>query len=79
MIGFIFVASLNSFGLIPEAVVEPVTIVSKAALLIAIAAVGIKTNLRQLPSVGYTPIFLLALETAFIAGIGALGFILLTP
>lgn len=79
VIGFIFVASLNSFGLIPEPVVEPVTIVSKAALLIAIAAVGIKTNLRQLPSVGYAPIFLLALETAIIASIGALGFILLTP
>ena len=78
VIGFFALATLNSLGCIPDSLKEPITTISRAALLTAIAAVGLKTNLRQIASVGYAPIILMIVETLFIALIGTLGFLSLT-
>lgn len=74
VIGFILLAVLNSIGWIPAWLTGPIDLISKSALLMAIAAVGIKSNLREITSIGYAPIALLVLETIFIAGVATAGF-----
>ena len=77
VVGFVILACLNSLGWVPAMVRDTIVVVSKAALLTAIAAVGIKTNLRDVTSLGYAPIMLMVCETIFIALFGAAGFILI--
>lgn len=77
VIGFILMAVLNSLGWIPEWMHAPIEVTSKAALVIAIAAVGIKSNLKEIASIGFAPIALLILETLFIALFATSGFLLL--
>ena len=69
VIAFLILAGLNSFGVIPPQVGEFLAQFSRWLLLTAIAAVGMKTNLKQVLSVGGAAIALIVLETAFIAGL----------
>ena len=57
---------INSFGAIPESVLAISTEVSQWALLMAIAAVGLKTSLKDVVDVGPSAIALLIAETAFL-------------
>lgn len=66
VLGFIALATLNSLGLIPPAVADLASAMSRWALLISIAAVGIKTSLGKMLEVGATAIVLLVAETVFI-------------
>ena len=66
VIGFLVLAALNSTGLVPAALSELAGSVSRWALLIAIAAVGIKTSLKKMLEVGPAAIVLLVLETLFL-------------
>ncbi len=68
VIGFLVLAAANSFGLIPESVATIAGQVSRWALLIAIAAVGIKTSLAKMFAVGGGAIALIVVETLFIGG-----------
>ncbi len=67
VIGFLALATLNSFHVIPGFVADFLSQCSRWLLLIAIAAVGMKTNLKQILSVGGSAILLIVLETLFIA------------
>ncbi|SDN45633.1 YeiH family protein [Vreelandella arcis] len=67
LLGFALLALLNSLGFIPEVLQTFLTEISGWALLVAIAAVGIKTSLRGIISVGGTAIVMLAAETLFLA------------
>ncbi|ABF62886.1 conserved hypothetical protein 698 [Ruegeria sp. TM1040] len=78
VIGFIALAALNSLALIPPVVADFLSACSRWLLLIAIAAVGMKSNLKQVLSVGGAAIGLLVTETVFIAGLILLGILLLT-
>lgn len=78
VIAFIALAALNSFGLIPPALSDFLSACSRWLLLIAIAAVGMKSNLKQVLSVGGAAIALLIVETLFIAGVILTGITLLT-
>ena len=69
VLGFLALATLNSFGLIPAVVGDFLSQASRWLLLTAIAAVGMKTNLRQVLSVGGAAIALIVVETIFIAGL----------
>ncbi|WP_371224942.1 YeiH family protein [Roseovarius sp. 2305UL8-3] len=69
VVGFLVLAALSSFGMIPAAVSEFLSQASRWLLLIAIAAVGMKTNLKQVLSVGGAAIALIVVETLFIAGV----------
>ena len=76
--GFLVLAALNSFHLLPGWLVEGADAVSRWALLTAIAAVGMKTSIPRLLQVGGPAIGLLVAETAFLAafilgGIALLG------
>lgn len=66
VIGFLVLAALNSTGIVPAALSEFAGAVSRWALLIAIAAVGIKTSLKKMLEVGPAAIVLLVLETLFL-------------
>ena len=66
VVGFLILAALNSFGLIPAAVSDAAADISRWALLISIAAVGIKTSLKRMLEVGPAAIALLVAETIFL-------------
>lgn len=65
--GFLLLAALNSAGLVPEAAREAMALASRWALVTAIAAVGMKTELREVLRVGPAAIGLLVAETLFLA------------
>ncbi|MCW9043752.1 MAG: putative sulfate exporter family transporter [Pseudopelagicola sp.] len=67
VLGFLVLATFNSLHLIPETLSALLSSASRWLLLIAIAAVGMKTNIKDLLKVGGAAIGLLTLETAFIA------------
>ncbi len=65
--GFLALAALNSTVALPAAITDAAAWVSRAALLAAVAAVGMKTRLREVLGVGGRAIGLLVAETAFLA------------
>ena len=69
VLGFLALATLNSFGLIPESVGGFLASLSRWALLTAIAATGMKTDLRKMLQVGGNAITLIVAETLFLAAV----------
>lgn len=67
LLGFAVLALLNSLGVIPDVVRSLLTELSGWALLVAIAAVGIKTSPRSIIAVGGTAIMMIVAETIFLA------------
>ena len=67
VVGFLLLATLNSVGLIPEAARDAASTASRWALVTAIAAVGMKTQLREVLRVGPAAIGLVVAETLFLA------------
>ena len=67
LVAFVALAVVNSFGLIPEVVVDAGNALSRWCLIVAIAAVGVKTLLREVAQLGWPPIILMFGETAFIS------------
>ncbi|SLN65237.1 hypothetical protein PEL8287_03595 [Roseovarius litorisediminis] len=65
---FLVLAAINSFGFIPEFAQSFLADVSKWALLVSIAAVGMKTSLKTIFDVGGQAIVLIVAQTIFIAG-----------
>ena len=66
VLGFLVLAALNSLGLIPAVLADWAGALSRWALLIAIAAVGIKTSLARMLDVGGVAIGLIVAETVFL-------------
>lgn len=77
VVGFLAFATLNSLHLIPAVVVEAMSSTSRWALLISIAAVGMKTSLKRILDVGGQAIALIVAETIFIALVVLFGVMLL--
>ncbi|WP_127115877.1 YeiH family protein [Shimia sediminis] len=67
VIGFLGFAGANSMGLIPETMLGLFSGLSRWALLVSIAAVGMKTSLKSVLEVGGQAIVLIIAETVFIA------------
>lgn len=67
LVGFAVLVGLNSLGLFPETVVSTASQISAWCLVIAIAALGMKTSFKELAQIGVRPIALVVTETAFIA------------
>ncbi|MEM1237268.1 MAG: putative sulfate exporter family transporter [Pseudomonadota bacterium] len=68
VLGFMALAALSSFELLPQVAIDALSSASRWLLLIAIAAVGMKSNLRQVLSLGGAAVGLIVLETIFIGG-----------
>ena len=58
---------LNSTGLIPAAVLTVIKSISRWCLVTAIAAIGMKTSLREMAELGSRSIALIVAETVFLA------------
>ena len=67
LVAFVVLVSVNSLGLIPEPLRAGLEAVSRWALVAAIAALGIKTSLKDLATVGPKALILLVAETFWIA------------
>jgi uncharacterized integral membrane protein (TIGR00698 family) len=67
LLGFVALAALNGFNLVPQPVGVALTEVSRWLLVISVAALGMKASARDIMSVGGTAIGLIAAETLFLA------------
>jgi len=67
MVAFILIMLINSAGLIPALISSGFTHVSQWALVIAVAALGVKTSVRDIVGVGIKPLLALVSQTAFLA------------
>lgn len=68
LIAFVILMMINSFFNLPEFITNPAESFSRFALVIAITAIGMKSNFAKLKSVGFKPIILMLIETLWIAG-----------
>jgi len=76
LVVFVILAALNGFHLVAKPVASILIEVSKWLLVISVAALGMKTSLREMMAVGGTAIALIAVETLFLAFL-VLGWLLL--
>ena len=65
---FVGMVALNSLGTLSTGVQSVLNDVSRACLVAAIAALGMKTSFAQLARAGWQPLALIVIETAWIAG-----------
>lgn len=75
LVVFVALFVLNSMGWVPGYVVSVASGCASWMLLVAIAALGVRTSLQEITDVGLRPIILMLAETLFIA-MWMLGFIL---
>ena len=67
LIVFFVLALINNLGYMPTWLVDAIRTLSSACLVVAIVAIGVKTSLKQIVSVGWKPVFLMASETVCLA------------
>jgi len=64
---FLVLAALNSLHLVPTALIEPASTLSRSLLVTAVAAVGMKTSLGRLVDVGGAAFAMLTIQTVGLA------------
>ena len=69
VVAFAMLVVLNSVVAIPQAVSDAGNEVSRWCLVASIAAIGMKTRLGEIVKLGWKPVMLMFIETAFIAGL----------
>jgi len=67
LLAFVVMMLMSSSGFIPDSLVLVASDLSRVCLVLAIAAVGIKTNIEDLLKLGWKPLVLFVGETVFIA------------
>jgi uncharacterized integral membrane protein (TIGR00698 family) len=68
-VGFLLLACVNSTGWVPQVVQGGVNELSRWCLVVAISALGMKTQLKELAAVGIKPILLMVGETVFLVAL----------
>ena len=68
-VAFVVVAAINSFGWIGEGVQSFGTELSRACLAIAMSAIGMNTQLKEILAVGFKPIALMIGEAVFLGAL----------
>lgn len=66
---FLALVVVNSLGMVPPGVQRELVDISRACLVVAIAALGVKTSFRQLAQAGWKPFLLLLVETVWMAAL----------
>lgn len=64
--------ALNSFVALPKSLLSVAGETSRFALVLAISAIGMRTQLKELTVLGMKPVILMVAETVFLAGIIAI-------
>ncbi|NGQ93144.1 YeiH family putative sulfate export transporter [Rhodobacter sp. HX-7-19] len=77
VLAFLGFATLNTMGAIPALATDLMSGMSRWALLISVAAVGMKTSLKRILEVGRQAIILVVAETLFISSLVLVGVTLL--
>lgn len=67
LVGFVLLIVVNSTGVIPPHVVAWISDLSRWCLVVAIAALGVKTSFQKLAELGWQPMALMVGETVFLA------------
>ncbi|WP_308909945.1 YeiH family protein [Pseudokordiimonas caeni] len=67
LVAFVAIVAINSLISIPAVVTETMGTLSRLCLLVAIAAIGLKTDMRKLTDVGLKPVLLMLAETVWLA------------
>ncbi|MDL9997453.1 putative sulfate exporter family transporter [Variovorax sp. J22P240] len=67
VVAFALLVAVNSAGLIPAALQQALQMLSTWLLVISMAAIGMKSHLRDFATVGLKPIVLMVSETVFLA------------
>jgi uncharacterized integral membrane protein (TIGR00698 family) len=76
LVAFVVLTALNGFSLVPPTLAAALADVSKWLLVVAVAALGMKTNARDLFAVGRAALVLIAVETLFL-GLAVVGWVTL--
>ena len=66
VIGFVLVAAANSFGVIPQSIAGGAVTLSSWLLVIAISALGVKTNMKAMMELGWRHVAVVVFETLFL-------------
>ena len=69
VLAFLLLAAANSAHLVPAVVIGPIDTLSRAMLVTAVAAVGMKTSLAELKDVGGAAIVIIIAQTVFLAAL----------
>ena len=69
LVMFVLLFVLNSAGYISPTVARPLADSASLLLLLAIAALGIRTSLKEVMTIGFRPVILLLGETLFLAAV----------
>jgi uncharacterized integral membrane protein (TIGR00698 family) len=67
VVAFAILVAINSVGLIPTGVQHGLQTLSTWLLVIAMSAIGMKSHLKDVATVGFKPILLMVSETLFLA------------
>ncbi|MGB4076005.1 YeiH family protein [Pseudomonas sp.] len=68
-VGFLVLACVNSTGWVPQVVQDGVNELSRWCLVVAISALGMKTQIKELAAVGIKPILLMIGESVFLVAL----------
>ena len=63
---FILLAVANVYGWVPEPIKPMLSTISNILILLAVAAIAVKTNLRSLLTVGWKPVVLMTIDSIFL-------------
>ena len=69
LFGFAALVVLNSLGFLPKPAVDAAGEVSRWCLVVAIAALGMKTSFKSLIAAGWRPVAAMVLETVWIGAL----------
>jgi len=69
VVAFALIVAVNSIGLIPAVVQHTLQTLSTWLLVISMAAIGMKSHLKDFATVGFKPIVLMVSETVFLAAL----------
>lgn len=69
LVAFVIFVAVNSAVTIPAEVKSGLTALSRTCLVTAIAAIGLKSNLRSIATLGWRPVLLMVAETLWLAGL----------
>ena len=67
MVAFALLVAINSAGLIPAVLQQALQTLSTWLLVVSMAAIGMKSHLKDFATVGLRPIVLMVSETVFLA------------
>lgn len=65
-VGFLVLACINSTGIVPTIIQSSLNDLSRWCLVVSISALGMKTQLKELATIGIKPIFLMIGESIFL-------------